>query len=105
MGHPQPPTPIKTDNTTSLRVVTNTIMRKRTKSIDMRFYWVRDRMNQKQLRIYWAPGKENRGDYYTKHHPPSHHKLMKQKTQIISRLTHHSKAKEILKPEYSARMC
>jgi hypothetical protein len=28
---------------------------------------------QEQFRIYWRPGKANRGDYWTKHHPPSHH--------------------------------
>ena len=38
MGRSQSPTPIKTDNTTALGVVTNTIKRKRTKSIDMIFY-------------------------------------------------------------------
>ena len=47
MGHPQPPTPIKTDNIIALGVVTNTIKRKRTKSIDTRIYWVMDRMNKK----------------------------------------------------------
>ena len=35
MNHPQPPTPIKTDNTTALGVLTNTTKRKRTKAIDM----------------------------------------------------------------------
>ena len=37
MGYPQPPTPIKTNKTPSLGVVTNTIKRKRTKDMDMRF--------------------------------------------------------------------
>ena len=49
MNHPQPPTPIKTDNTTSLGVITNTIKRKNTKDMDMRFHWVSDRMNQKKI--------------------------------------------------------
>ena len=49
MGHPQPPTPIKIDNTTSLGVVTNTIKRKRTKGMDMRFHWLTVRQNEKQL--------------------------------------------------------
>ena len=61
-------------------------------------------MDQQQLRIYWTPGKENRGDYYTKHHPPPHHKLMKKK-KVTGKLTHNYKSKEILKPEYSARWC
>ena len=35
MGHPQPPTPIQTNNTTALDVVPNTIKPKRTKVMDM----------------------------------------------------------------------
>ena len=51
MSHPQPPTPIKTDNTVALGVVTNT-KQKGTKAMDMRFHWLIDRYNQKQLQIY-----------------------------------------------------
>jgi hypothetical protein len=45
--------------------------------MDMRFYWVKDRIELKHLQVYWKPGKENLGDYFTKHHPPSHHKNMR----------------------------
>ena len=38
MGHPQPPTPMQTDNSTALGVVTNKIQPKRTKAMDMRFF-------------------------------------------------------------------
>ena len=41
IGHPQPPTPNKTVNTTALGVVTNTIKSKITKAMDMLFYWVK----------------------------------------------------------------
>jgi hypothetical protein len=40
----------------------------------MRFYWVRDRIAQKQYRVYWEPGGKNLADYFTKHHSPAHHK-------------------------------
>ena len=40
MGHCQPPTPMQTDNSTVLGVVTNKIHTKRTKAIDMRFHWL-----------------------------------------------------------------
>ena len=40
----------------------------------MKFYWLKDRSAQGEFRIYWEPGAENLGDYYTKVHPPSHHK-------------------------------
>ena len=53
-----------------------TIKQKRSKSIDMRFYWVQDCVRQKQFLIYWQPGSTNLGDYHTKHHSPDHHRLM-----------------------------
>ena len=46
---------------------------KRIKGIDMRFYWVRDRVNQNQFMIYWRPGANNVGDYVYKHHSPAHY--------------------------------
>ena len=73
MGHPQPPTPIQTNNSTAYGVVSNKIQPKATKAMDMRFHWLRDREAQKQFRIYWRPGSTNRGDYWTKHHPAKHH--------------------------------
>ena len=39
----------------------------------MRFYWLKDRVEQGQFKIFWEPGDENWADYFTKHHPPSHH--------------------------------
>ena len=74
MGHHQPPTPIQTDNTTAEGVVNNKVQPKRTKPMDMRFHWLRCRMAQKQFRFHWRPGNTNLGDYYTKHHPGTHHK-------------------------------
>ena len=73
MGHPQPRTPIQTDNSTAEGVINNKIQPKRTKAMDMRYHWLRDREAQEQLRIHWKPGKTNLADYFTKHHPPLHH--------------------------------
>jgi hypothetical protein len=39
----------------------------------MRFYWVRDRVCQNQFHIFWHKGSVNKADYFTKHHPSSHH--------------------------------
>ncbi len=39
MGHPKPPTPIQTDNTTAEGVINNKIQPKHTKAMDMRFHW------------------------------------------------------------------
>ena len=73
MKWPQQPTPIQVDNTTAVGVVTNNIIPKQTKSMDMRLWWLRCRTNQKQFRPYWATGKGNLADYNSKHHSGPHH--------------------------------
>ena len=77
MGHPQPATPIATDNNTASGIATDTVKQKRSKAIDMRFYWIRDRVRQGQFKIFWAKGKSNRADYFSKHHPSSHHQAIR----------------------------
>ena len=44
IGHPQPATPIKTDNSTASGIANKSIRQRRSRSMDMRFYWVRDRV-------------------------------------------------------------
>jgi hypothetical protein len=84
MGHKQPPTPIQTDNSTALGVVTNNIQPRRTKAMDMRFHWLRDRTTQRQFKYYWRPGPTNLADYWTKHHCAAHH--VKKRPQILTPL-------------------
>jgi hypothetical protein len=74
LGHPQPATPIQTDNQVAKGIANDTVKQRRSKAIDMRFYWIRDRVKQGQFRIHWRPGAENFGDYQTKHHSPAHHR-------------------------------
>ena len=73
LGHPQPPTPIQTDNTTVVGFAKSTIKLKRTKAMDMNFHWIIYRIYQKGFIVYWRPGPANFGDYFTKHHSPDHH--------------------------------
>jgi hypothetical protein len=42
----------------------------------MRYHWLTYRVRQKQFDVYWRPGRENLGDYHTKHHSAQHHKDM-----------------------------
>ena len=76
MGHPQPRTPVQTDNTTALGVFNNTIDPRRTKAMDMRFHWLHDHIQQHQFWHYWMPGPHNKGDYVAKHHAKIHHMEM-----------------------------
>jgi hypothetical protein len=47
--------------------------------MDMRFFWIRDRVQQGQFIIYWRKGKDNDADYFTKQHPTSHHRALRQR--------------------------
>jgi hypothetical protein len=73
LGHPQPATPLKTDNSTANSFVHANIKQRRSKTWDMRWNWLRDKATHEHLRIYWDKGVNNDADYFTKHHPPSHH--------------------------------
>jgi len=77
MGHPQPATAIQTDNACAVGIVNSTMKQKRSKAMDMRFYWLRDRVNEGQFIIYWRKGIDNDADYFTKHHPPAHHRAIR----------------------------
>ena len=77
MGHPQPPNPMGVDNETAICFLKSTMIQEISKAIDMRFYWVRDRVNQNQFMIYWRPGANHVGDYVSKHHSPAHHQSMR----------------------------
>jgi hypothetical protein len=74
LGHKHPPTPMETNNTTATGCSNGTIKQKRTSAMNMRFYWIKDRVKQGQFKIYWGPGFQNLADYFTKHHLPAHHK-------------------------------
>jgi hypothetical protein len=73
LGHKQPPTPIQMDNSTATGIANDSIKQKQSKAIDMRFYWIRDHVQQGQFHIFWKRGIHNRTDYFTKHHPAAHH--------------------------------
>jgi hypothetical protein len=77
LGHNQPPTPMETDNTTATGYSNGTIKQKRTKAMDMRFYWIKDRVKKDQFKIYWGTGFQNLADYFTKHHSPAHHERIR----------------------------
>jgi hypothetical protein len=77
LGHKQPATPLRTDSSTAYGILNETIKQKRSKSMDMKYCWLQDRVRKKQFDIYWRPGKYNLGDYHTKHHPTQHHQDMR----------------------------
>lgn len=79
MGHPQPPTPIKTNNLTLAGIVNNLIKPAKSKAWDMKHYWISDMIAEKIINVIWRPGSKIWADYFTKHHPTAWHKIMRQK--------------------------
>ena len=77
LGHPQGPTPLQFDNMSATQILKNEVSQKRSKAMDMRYYWLRDRAKQQQFHMHWKKGTQNLADYFTKHHLPSHHKKMR----------------------------
>jgi hypothetical protein len=49
LGHTQPPTPLRTDNSTAFGILNETTKQKRSKAIDMRYHWLTDRVRQKTI--------------------------------------------------------
>jgi hypothetical protein len=84
VGHKKPSTPLRTDNSTDYGILNETNKQKRSKSMDMNYYWLQDRDRQKQFDVYWRPGKDNLADYHTKHHPAQHHKDMRPISMVFS---------------------
>jgi hypothetical protein len=74
LGHPQPCTPMQTNNALAHALITNKILPKALLAMDMRFNWLRCCNAQGQFCYYWRPGTQNLTDYFTKYHPTSHHK-------------------------------
>ena len=62
MGWPQPLSHIQCNNSTAIVFANETIIPRKTKSMDMQFYWLRFRDAQGQFRYFWAPGPDNLGN-------------------------------------------
>jgi hypothetical protein len=73
LGYPQPATPMICDNTTVVGITNRTSKMRKSKAIDMRFHWIRDRSDQGQFDVKWQPAASNLADYFTKTLPVCQH--------------------------------
>ena len=73
MGHVQPQTPVHCDNATAVGIANNTIKCQRSRSMEIIFFWIGDKVAQEMYALHWHPGQENLDDYQSKHHAGSHH--------------------------------
>jgi hypothetical protein len=66
LGYPQPAKLLRMDNTVALGIASGKMNAKRTKSMDMRFFWLVDRVKQQQFVVQHIPGAWNNADHFTK---------------------------------------
>jgi hypothetical protein len=77
LGHPQPPAVIYyCDNECTIGLANRTMTPKFSKSLNMRFNWLRDHVDQGQFRIVFVPGVLNLADFFTKSLPVGRHTIM-----------------------------
>ena len=74
LGYNQHETPIISDNQAAVGIANNKVKPTRSRSFDLRYHWIKCRVEQKHIAIYWASGTLNNADFFTKVHPASHHK-------------------------------
>lgn len=58
LGHPQPATPIHIDNSTTVGIVNNTVKRQKSRSMEMRYFWLLNGEAQQQFSFKHQPGEE-----------------------------------------------
>ena len=70
--HPQPPTPMHCDNATSAGIANNTVKRQRSRSMEMRYFYICDLVKHGIVNVKWHPGQEKFAYYASKHHDAKH---------------------------------
>jgi hypothetical protein len=78
LGHKQPPTPVHCDNKTATGIANDTVKKQRSRSMEMRFFWIGDQVKRQLFKVHWHPGQENLADYFTKHFDAKHHQAVRQ---------------------------
>jgi hypothetical protein len=91
LGHPQPPTLIHIDNTTTISIVNNTIKRQHSRTMEMQYFWLLDGKTQKYFKFYYQPWQENLGDYPSKHHTANIHQHVRPYMFTQTSLQHFSR--------------
>ena len=74
LGHPQQSPPLLfVDNECAIGLATSSVRPKKSKSIDMRLDWLKERVSQNLLRLVFLPGLINPSDFFTKILPVYRH--------------------------------
>jgi hypothetical protein len=82
LHYPQEPTVICTDNDTAVGIANDSVKIRRSKAIDMRYHWIRDRVRQGVFRVIYRKGADIDADFLTKPQPVHRHE------HFIARFVH-----------------
>ena len=74
MGNPQTTILLKTYNSNTNSFVHENIAKKKSKSWDMRFYWLWNKQQNHNFDIYWDSSHNKLAGYYRKNHTVQHQK-------------------------------
>ena len=73
-------TPIFCDNTSAIAITQNPVLHSRTKHIDVRFHFIRDHVEKKNMRIEYVCTEKQLADIFTK--PLNEARFIKLKTEL-----------------------
>ncbi len=69
LGHLQLKTMVHYNNATAVGIANNMVKRQCSQSMEMRYFWVCDKVAQDAYNVKWHPRQENLADYQSKHPP------------------------------------
>jgi hypothetical protein len=95
LGYPQQPTLLLIDNTVAIGLANDTLNKKRSKSMDMRFFWLRDRVQQHQFVVERIPGQYNIADFFTKALPKAKYDQFHRYIVVDAKLSEGKQAKRM----------
>jgi hypothetical protein len=73
VGYPQKATRLNTNNRCANGLANGIAKLSKSKAMDMRFHWLRDRVQQGHFEVSWIAGEQNIADFFTKALPASTH--------------------------------
>jgi hypothetical protein len=66
LGWPQGTVPIETDNLCAEGIANNKMLIKKTRTINTKFHWTRQQVEEGRYAVVWGPGKNNLANFFTK---------------------------------------
>ena len=73
LGHPQLTTPMHCYNATAVDIENGSVKGQRSRSMEVRYFYIYDQVKNREFDVIWNPGNENMGYYASNNHDATHH--------------------------------